>query len=120
MREYTTNYIRAGGKRAFSEYYTAQYGNACLHPSLRQNVVFYQHNLATDGQFNTFHVIMCRNVMIYFNKTLQARAHDLIFNSLLRLGFLGLGSNETVQFTGHGAGYEALDDQERLYRKMGS
>jgi chemotaxis protein methyltransferase CheR len=119
MRDYTTNYIRAGGKRAFSEYYTAQYGNACFHPSLRQNVVFYQHNLATDSQFNTFHVIMCRNVMIYFNKTLQARAHALIFDSLLRLGFLGLGSNETVQFTGHEAAYELLDAQERLYRKTG-
>ena len=118
MREYTTNYIRAGGKRSFSDYYAATPQGAVLRPSLRDKVVFYQHNLATDSPFNTFHVIMCRNVMIYFNKTLQTRAHDLFQQSLLRLGFLGLGSNETLKFTPHEACYEPLGRQEKLYRKI--
>ena len=118
MKDYTANYIKAGGKRSFSEYYTAMYDGACLDPSLRENVVFHRHNLAIDGQFNTFHVILCRNVMIYFNKTLQARAQDLISSSLLRLGYLGLGSNESLRFTPHEAHYEPLDGQEKLYRKL--
>jgi chemotaxis protein methyltransferase CheR len=119
MREYTSNYIEAGGKREFSEYYTARYDHACLQPALRRNVVFYRHNLATDSPFNTFHVVMCRNVMIYFNAALQGRAHDLIYRSLLRLGFLGLGSNETVKFTAYAANYQALDPQQRIFRKVG-
>ena len=118
MREYTTNYIKSGGRRSFSEYYTAMYDRACLRPSLRANVVFSQHNLAIDGQFNTFHVVMCRNVMIYFNRSLQARAHELLLHSLIRLGYLGLGSNESLKFTPYESCYEPLDRQEKLYRKI--
>lgn len=118
MKEYTSNYLKAGGKRSFSEYYTALYDAACLSPALRERVTFYQHNLAIDGRFNSFHVVMCRNVMIYFNKTLQARAHELLWESLLRLGYLGLGSNESLNFTPRQAHYESVDEHERLYRKL--
>jgi chemotaxis protein methyltransferase CheR len=117
MKEFTENYQRAGGKAAFSEYYTAQYGNALFRSSLRDNIVFAQHNLVTDGPFNEFNVILCRNVMIYFNKSLQDRVHGLIHGSLARLGVLGLGLRESMRLSPHEGSYEALDEAERIYRK---
>jgi len=77
MQEYTDNYLRAGGKKSFSEYYTAKYGGALFDQSLTKNVVFSQHNLVTDRSFSEFNVILCRNVLIYFDKTLQSRVHSL-------------------------------------------
>jgi chemotaxis protein methyltransferase CheR len=118
MKEYTENYQRAGGKTSFSEYYTARYDHALFKPSLRENVVFAPHNLVTDGSFNEFNVILCRNVMIYFNKSLQERVHGLLHQSLARLGVLGLGRKESLRYTPHEASYEALDEPERLYRKV--
>lgn len=118
MKEYTENYQKAGGKTAFAEYYTARYDHALFHPSLRENIVFAPHNLVTDGSFNEFNVILCRNVMIYFNKSLQERVHGLLHQSLARLGVLGLGRKESLRFTPHEASYETLDEPERLYRKV--
>jgi chemotaxis protein methyltransferase CheR len=117
MQGYTANYIQAGGTRAFSEYYTASYENAIFWPSLKQNVVFAQHNLAMDGSFNEFQVIVCRNVMIYFNRALQARVLGLFSNSLVRRGFLALGSKETLRGTPYAVDYDVLDENERIYRK---
>ena len=117
MQEYTGNYMRAGGKHEFSDYYTADYDNVIFHPSLKTNVVFAEHNLATDGSFNEFHVILCRNVMIYFNKALQDRVHDLIYESLSKFGVLGLGNKETLKTTPREPFYEKLDPRDRLYRK---
>ena len=119
MKKYTRNYQKAGGRGAFSDYYSAQYDNARFRPALRENVVFAQHNLATDGPFNEFNLILCRNVMIYFNKDLQARAHQLYYDSLCRFGVLGLGNRETIQFTPYEEGYESLDATQKLYRKIG-
>jgi chemotaxis protein methyltransferase CheR len=118
MKEYTENYQRAGGKAAFSEYYTARYDHALFRASLRENIVFAQHNLVTDGPFNEFNVILCRNVMIYFNKRLQDRVHDLFHNSLVRLGILALGRKESLHLTPFQESYQALDDAEKIYRKM--
>jgi chemotaxis protein methyltransferase CheR len=118
MKAYTENYIRAGGARAFSEYYTAQYDNAIFRPALKQNLVFAQHNLAMDGSFNEFHLIMCRNVMIYFNKALQERVLDLFGESLVRRGFLCLGSKETLRGTTREERFEELDAVEKIYRKV--
>ncbi|MBV8980709.1 MAG: protein-glutamate O-methyltransferase CheR [Acidimicrobiia bacterium] len=118
MREYTANYIAAGGTRSFSEYYVADGERVLFQPSLAENIVFAQHNLATDRSFNEFHVIMCRNVMIYFNRDLQERVHTLLYESLTHFGVLGLGARESIDFSGHLAGYETLDDAERLYRKV--
>src|SRR5687768_5458666 len=84
--EYSAHYARAGGKRALSEYYTSAYGSAIFRSSLKQNVVFSQHNLATDRSFNEFNVILCRNVMIYFKKPLQQRVHELLHDSLAMFG----------------------------------
>jgi chemotaxis protein methyltransferase CheR len=118
MREYTQNYLAAGGTRAFSDYYTAKYDNAQLSETLRRNVVFAQHNLAMDGAFNEFNLVFCRNVMIYFNKGLQARVHDLLHESLVRFGILGLGSRETIRFTPHAAAYKELDGEQRIYQRV--
>ncbi|MCA1613011.1 MAG: protein-glutamate O-methyltransferase CheR [Acidobacteria bacterium] len=118
MQEYTTNYVKAGGKHEFSDYYTADYDNVIFHPSLKANVVFAEHNLATDGSFNEFHVILCRNVMIYFNNALQERVHDLIHESLSLFGVLGLGNKETMKTTPREHFYEKLDPRDRLYRKV--
>jgi chemotaxis protein methyltransferase CheR len=118
MKTYTANYIQAGGTRAFSEYYTAQYDNAILRPWLRRGIVFAQHNLAMDTSFNEVHVIVCRNVMIYFNRALQSRVLDLFSASLVRLGFLCLGNKESLKGTPGEAAYEVVDPDERIYRKV--
>lgn len=118
MREYTENYVAAGGERSFSEYYRTAYDGARFSPSLSRNVVFALHNLAADRSFNEFHVIVCRNVLIYFDPPLQHRVHTLFHDSLIHLGVLGLGPKESVNFTPHEGDYEPLDRQERLYRKI--
>jgi chemotaxis protein methyltransferase CheR len=118
MQEYTQNYIAAGGKRSFSEYYVAGYDGAAFSPSLIENVVFAQHNLVSDRSFNEFHVVICRNVMIYFDKPLQDHVHRLFYDSLAMFGVLALGHKESIRFTPHEAAYEELDGEERLYRKV--
>jgi chemotaxis protein methyltransferase CheR len=118
MQTYTSNYIKAGGNRSFSDYYTAAYENALFKSSLRDNVVFAQHNLATDASFNEFHVILCRNVMIYFNSQLQAHVHHLLYESLVMFGIVGLGSKETLRFSPHENSYEEIDKNAKLYRRI--
>ena len=118
MQEYTENYIRAGGTRSFSEYYTAMYDGALFDQRLVRNVVFAQHNLVTDRSFSEFHVIFCRNVLIYFDKELQNRVHSLFYDSLIRLGVLCLGSKETLKFSKYEPCYDRLDASEKIYRKI--
>jgi chemotaxis protein methyltransferase CheR len=117
MREYTQNYIRAGGTQAFSEYYLAKYDGAQFQRSLTENVVFAQHNLVSDRSFNEFNVIICRNVMIYFDRALQDRVHRLFYDSLARFGFLGLGHKESIRFSPYEDRYEEVDPSEKLYRR---
>ncbi len=116
MRENTANYLQSGGRRSFATFYKASGDQAVLNPALRRNMVFAQHNLVTDGTFNEFNVILCRNVLIYFNRSLQERVHRLLYQSLVRFGFLALGAKETVHFSAHEASYEDLG--ERIYRKV--
>lgn len=118
MQDYTRNYLAAGGTRSFSEYYTARYEHALFKPSLRTNIVWGQHNLVTDSSFNEFNVILCRNVMIYFNGALQARVHQLLYDSLIMFGYLGLGSGESVTSTPCESRYEEVESHEKLYRKV--
>ncbi len=118
MRDYTTNYHQGGGKHEFSDYYTAQYDNVIFSSALRNNVVFSEHNLATDGSFNEFQVILCRNVMIYFNKDLQARVHNLLYDSLSMFGVFGLGNKESLKFTPRAGFYEHINENDKLYRKV--
>ena len=118
MRDYTTNYHQAGGTHEFSDYYTAQYDSVIFSSALRKNVVFSEHNLATDGSFNEFQVILCRNVMIYFNRDLQARVHNLLYDSLSMFGVFGLGNKESLKFTPREALYQHLNENDKLYRKV--
>jgi chemotaxis protein methyltransferase CheR len=118
MRDYTHNYLKAGGKRSFSEYYTAAYDCAMFSASLKENMVFSQHNLAMDGSFNEFHVVLCRNVLIYFNKPLQERVHHLLYSSLVMFGILGLGHQESIKFNPHERHYQEIESGSRLYRRI--
>ena len=118
MKENTSNYIAAGGSGTFSEYYVAKYDYAIFRPSLRENVVFAQHNLVTDASFNHFNVILCRNVLIYFNTALQERVQKLFLDSLEIFGILGLGKKETVRYTSVVDNYDIVDLEERLYRRV--
>jgi len=118
MQEYTDNYIKAGGKRSFSEYYTAMYEGALFSPALLKNVVFSQHNLVTDGSFAEFNVVLCRNVLIYFDKSLQGKVHKLFYDSLSNFGLLCLGSKESLKFTRFEHCYEDISLREKIYRKV--
>jgi chemotaxis protein methyltransferase CheR len=111
-------YRAAGGARDLSAYYLADDRHAIFMQELRRNIVFSQHNLATDGSFNEFHVILCRNVMLYFNEELRAHVHHLFYDSLSSFGVLGLGSKETIRFTPLADRYEALCPPLSLYRRI--
>lgn len=117
MREYTSNYLQAGGTRSFSEYYTASYDAALFGPRLKRNVLFAQHNLATDTSFSEFNLILCRNVLIYFDRKLKERVYKLFAASLASLGVLCLGRRESLSFTGVENEYEEFDARERIYRR---
>ncbi|MBA1293132.1 protein-glutamate O-methyltransferase CheR [Pseudomonas lurida] len=117
VRAYTSNYQQAGGQRSFADYYTAAYDYAIFDKTLRENVTFADHSLATDSVFSETQLISCRNVLIYFNKKLQDRAFGLFHESLCHRGFLVLGSKETLDFSGYSKHFEPLVKQERIYRK---
>jgi chemotaxis protein methyltransferase CheR len=118
MKAYTENYLKAGGQTEFSSYYMADGPVAHFKPSLLENVVFAKHNLVSDGSFNEFHGILCRNVLIYFGNPLQKRVHELFHASLVNFGVLGLGHKETIRFTPMERCYEAIDAREKLYRRV--
>lgn len=118
MQEYSRNYQLAGGTAPFSDYFTADSELVVFRQHLRDQVVFGTHNLVSDASFNEFTVILCRNVMIYFQRELQEKVHRLFHDSLVRYGFLGLGRSEAVRYTSVGSCYEALDSRERLFRKI--
>jgi chemotaxis protein methyltransferase CheR len=117
MRTYSSNYLEGGGREGLSRYYEVGGRWARLDPSLRDGVVFARHNLATDTTFNEFHLILCRNVLIYFDRTLQRRVHRLFDDSLVPLGVLGLGARESLATSAIEDRFETLDHEVRLYRK---
>lgn len=118
MQKYTANYLKAGGTRSFSEYYRANDDGALFSSELRDNVVFAPHNLAQDRSLNEFNAILCRNVLIYFNKDLQNKVYGLLHESLSLFGVLALGKMESMRFTMYEPKYETLDDRQRIYRKV--
>jgi chemotaxis protein methyltransferase CheR len=118
MQKFTQNYLQSGGCQSFSEYYTARYDFAILRPALQRNIVFSQHNLVSDGPFNEFNVILCRNVMIYFNRALQERTHALFHASLGMFGLLGLGARESLRLMPQERFYEPVVAGERLFRRI--
>ena len=118
MRDYTHNYIVAGGRRTFCEYFTADQTHARFDPRLVENVVFAQHDLVSDRSFNEFHLILCRNVLIYFDRMLQEQVHGLLYDSLGRLGILALGPRESLRSLGLEACYEVFDAEHNLHRRV--
>src|SRR4030095_11775897 len=117
VRHYTLNYQRAGGLRAFSDYYTAAYEAARFDASLTADVIFADHSLATDSVFAETQLVSCRNVLIYFNRQLQDRALGLFHESLCHRGFLGLGAKESIDFSAFADRFEVLSGGERIFRK---
>jgi len=118
MQAYTKNYMLAGGAHAFSEYYQTDYQYAYFHPTLLKNIIFAQHNLVTDHSFNEFHVVLCRNVLIYFSPKLQSQVHQLFYESLSDEGFLCLGDKETLRFEEVISKYREIAGNERIYQKI--
>ena len=117
MRENTQNYLASGGKGSFSDYYTARYESAVFRPELKRHIVFAQHNLVTDASFNTFNLIICRNVMIYFNRDLQERVFALFHSSLERFGIIGIGKKESLRFDPLANRFETINEEERIYKR---
>jgi chemotaxis protein methyltransferase CheR len=118
LASFSQNYLAAGGKRSLSDYYHAAYGAAKFSQTLKSRVVFADHCLATDSVFLEAHLVSCRNVLIYFDRALQDRALGLFSDSLVRRGFLGLGSKETLRFSKHAGSFADFDARERLYQKV--
>jgi chemotaxis protein methyltransferase CheR len=115
---FSESYLKAGGKRSLSSWYTASSYSAVLDRSLKKNILFSDHSLATDSVFAEVELVSCRNVLIYFDRDLQNRALGLLRDSLRRKGFLGLGNRETLRFTAHAAAFEELVPEDRLYRRL--
>lgn len=117
IKDYTKNYIQAGGTESFSDYYLAKYDSAILESDLRKKITFAQHNLVTDGSFGEMHLIMCRNVLIYFDRGLQNRVNRLFFDSLAKGGFLCLGSKETLTYTDVADEFTTMSETYKVYKK---
>jgi chemotaxis protein methyltransferase CheR len=118
MQAHTAAYHRAGGSRDFSNWYTADHENALLREELRRSIVFSQHNLASDGSFNEFQLILCRNVMIYFDQPLRERVHRLLYESLVNFGVLAVGVKESLRYTPYAERYEPMAESLGLYRRI--
>jgi chemotaxis protein methyltransferase CheR len=116
LKEFTANYQKAGGIASFADYFTACYGSALLDKTLRRNIVFADHSLATDNVFSEMQLVSCRNVLIYFNRDLQSRAIGLFHDSLSRRGFLGLGAKETLRFSEYHSRFDVFSRNEKIYR----
>lgn len=118
MKQYSENYIAAGGKGDFSKYYTVVYDRAQFDQQLKSKMILATHNLVSDRSFNEFQIIFCRNVLIYFDKTLQDKVLTLFDDSLERLGFLVLGSKENIRFSKVASKFSQVGDKEKLWRKI--
>ncbi|WP_423823912.1 protein-glutamate O-methyltransferase CheR [Salinisphaera sp. SPP-AMP-43] len=116
IADFARNYERAGGQAEFADYYRSRYDLVCMRRALRERVVFAHHNLVTDGVFAETHLIMCRNVLIYFSQDLKERVLRLFADSLVRGGYLVLGTRETLQFSAVADRFETVSEAHRIYR----
>ena len=115
---FTENHRRSGGKSSLSDHYRAHYGSAVFDKTLRKQMVFSDHSLATDSVFSEVQLVSCRNVLIYFDRPLQDRALGLFKDALCRKGFLGLGSRESIRFSAHAGAFSELVKDDRIYQKV--
>lgn len=117
IKEYTNNYQLSGGKESFSNYYTSHYDNVIMNQSLKKNIVWANHNLVTDSVFAEMNLILCRNVLIYFDKDLQNKVQTLFYNSLINGGILCLGSKENLRFSDVYEHYCDVDAKQQIFKK---
>jgi chemotaxis protein methyltransferase CheR len=117
IKGYTAGYQLSGGKESFSDYYTSDYDNVIMNQALKKNIVWANHSLVTDGVFSEVHLIVCRNVLIYFDKNLQNKVHDLFYNSLVKGGILCMGSKEGLRYTDFNKKYSEFDKKQRIFKK---
>lgn len=117
MKEYTANYQLSGGKESFSDYYTSNYDHVIMNQSLKKNIVWANHNLVTDSVFAEVHLILCRNVLIYFERELQNKTQKLFYDSLINGGILCLGAKEGLRFTDLYEKYIEMDKKQRIFKK---
>ncbi len=120
LKQYTKNYQKSGGQSAFSDYYSAHYEHVVVDKSLKKNILFSDHNLATDGVFGEMNLILCRNVLIYFNRDLQNRVVGLFYDSLCPDGILCLGSKESLSFSKYTNAFDDVVKEEKIYRRLDS
>jgi chemotaxis protein methyltransferase CheR len=118
LEEFEQRYAAAGGTRRFSDYVDAEGAHLSYRPSIRENILFAQHTLAMDGSFNEFHLIVVRHKFAQFNRTLSYRAHQVVFESLVRLGILGLGGHDSLRYAPHQRAYQQIDGTERFFRRV--
>lgn len=118
IKSYTENYLQTKPVTDFSSHYTAMYDAAIINKEYRSKVLFSTHNLVSDGAFNEFQLIMCRNVMIYFDKDLQERVLNLFYESLSLFGFLCLGSKESLYAHDIKKNFKVIDKQYNIYQKI--
>ena len=117
MKQYTGNYHRSGGKNDFSSYYTARYDYVLINKEIRKNISFSHHNLASDTIFNEFQLILCRNVLIYFNPVLQNKVINLLYQSLTPFGYLALGMKESLLFTDLNSKFETVYNSVKIFKR---
>jgi len=117
MEEYAVNYQLSGGKASFSDYFTSNYDRVIINQSLKKNIVWANHNLVTDSVFAEVHMILCRNVLIYFDSNLQNKVQKLLYDSLIYGGILCLGLKESIRFTDFYEKYSELDKKQKLFKK---
>ncbi len=118
MAQFSTNYQLAGGTKSLSDYYIAAYNGAMFKQSLKSQIVFADHSLATDHVFSEVHLISCRNVMIYFDRELQNRAVQLFYESLIHRGYLGIGPKESLRFSPYAHAFTEIAPGERIYQRL--
>ncbi len=117
IKEYTANYQKAGGKESFSDYYHANDELVIFDKNLKKNILFAEHNLVTDGVFAEVNMVVCRNVLIYFNRNLQNAVLKMLHESLITGGFLALGTKESLMFSGEEKKYKAIDVRQKIFKK---
>ncbi|MBF0100563.1 MAG: protein-glutamate O-methyltransferase CheR [Desulfobacterales bacterium] len=117
IKQYTVNYQKSGGKCSFGDYYHADDRYVIIHRGLKENIVFANHNLATDSVFAEVMLVCCRNVLIYFNQTLQNRVFSLFRDSLCYNGFICLGKKETIKYSDISDDFQSIDEQEKIFQK---
>jgi chemotaxis protein methyltransferase CheR len=117
IAQFSANYLAAGGTRSLADYYHADYGSGVFDRSLRSRVLYADHSLATDAVFSEVHFVSCRNVLIYFDRSLQDRALTLFRDALVHRGYLGLGAKESLHFSSLAASFDEVPGRQRIYRR---